>query len=71
VPHRLLFVAVFIDRFGGDRTNAGLVLVAVVLLAIAVALLRAASGKAKSAKRTTESENDAGMASQRVATSGK
>lgn len=66
----LLFVAVFIDRFGGDRTNAGLVLVAVVLLAIAVALHRAASGKAKSAKRT-ESENDAGMASQRVATSGK
>jgi uncharacterized membrane protein len=67
----LLFVAVFIDRFGGDRTNAGLVLVAGVLLAIAVALLRAASAKAKTAGHTTESANDAGVASARVAASGK
>lgn len=43
----LLFVMAFIDRLGGDRTNAGLVLVAGVVLAIGVALLRAAQAKAK------------------------
>jgi Ca2+/H+ antiporter, TMEM165/GDT1 family len=41
----LLFVVVFIDKFGGDRTNAGLVLVAGVLLALGVALLRVGRGK--------------------------
>ncbi len=38
----LLFVAVFIDRFGGGRSVAGWVLVAGVLLAVAVALRTAA-----------------------------
>ncbi|MFI5386550.1 MAG: hypothetical protein ACHQ50_10570 [Fimbriimonadales bacterium] len=38
----LLFVAVFIDRLGGQRSVAGLVLIAGVLLAIAVALRAAA-----------------------------
>jgi hypothetical protein len=41
----LLFVIVFIDRFRGDPTNAGLVLVAGVVLGIGAAILRAAGGK--------------------------
>jgi uncharacterized membrane protein len=50
----LLFVAVFIEGLGGDRTNAGLVLVAGVLLAIGVALIRAARAKPKNASRTAQ-----------------
>lgn len=45
----LLFVAVFIDRLGGQRSAAGWVLVAGVLLAIAVALRSAARASAKAA----------------------
>lgn len=45
----LLFIPVFIDRLGGQRSFAGWVLVAGVLLAIAIALRRAAGSNAPSA----------------------
>jgi uncharacterized membrane protein len=53
----LLFVAAFIDRFGGQRSVAGWVLVAGVLLALAIALRGAArtASKAAQAKRQPES----------------
>lgn len=51
----LLFVAVFIDRFGGHRSLAGLVLVVGVLLAIAVALRGAARVAAQDPKVRPES----------------
>ena len=45
----LLFVAVFIDRFSGQRSAAGWVLVAGILLAIAIALRGAARAATKAA----------------------
>lgn len=44
----LLFIPVFIDRLGGQRSFAGWVLVAGVLLAIAIALRRAAGSNTRS-----------------------
>jgi hypothetical protein len=55
----LLFVVVFIERLGGDRTNAGLVLAAGVVLALGVALLRAARATARKAARTEAKVPDA------------
>lgn len=50
----LLFVPVFIDRLHGERTIAGLVLVAGVLLAVAVALRSAAIAATKAAGRSVQ-----------------
>lgn len=50
----LLFVPVFIDRLGGQRSVAGLVLVAGLLLAIGVALLGAAGSNRRIAYRVAE-----------------
>ena len=50
----LLFVAVFIDRFGGRRSIAGWVLVAGVLLAIAISLRGAARAAAMAATLKSE-----------------
>jgi uncharacterized membrane protein len=45
----LLFVAVYVDKFRGDPTNAGVVLVAGVLLSVCVAVLRVSRAKTKAA----------------------
>ncbi len=45
----LLFVVVYIDKFRGDPTNAGVVLVAGVLLSVCVAVLRVSRAKVKAA----------------------
>lgn len=53
----LLFVAVFLDRFGGQRSVAGWVLMAGVLLAIAIALRGAARAAAKAATAKLQPES--------------
>jgi uncharacterized membrane protein len=57
----LLFVAVFIDRLSGQRSAAGWVLVAGVLLAIAVALRGAARAAAKAAAAKVKPEPSAAV----------
>ena len=47
----LMFVVVFLDRFGGSRSIAAIVLFAGVVLALAVALRTAARAKAKTAAK--------------------
>jgi uncharacterized membrane protein len=51
----LLAVPVFIDRFSGQRNTAGLVLVAGILLAVGVAVRRAAQAKTLATARKAES----------------
>lgn len=71
----LLFAAVFIDRFGGQRSEAGWVLVVGVLLAIAIALRGAARVAAKAATPKAEPEalrepNDRPLVQAAMATEG-
>ena len=64
----LLFAVVYVDKFRGDPTNAGLVLAAGVLLSVCVAVLRVSRAKGKAPQRmpSPASADGAGLTSERI-----